>query len=150
MMWKTHLAFGGLIGLLLIPILKPSQPIIFFAIVLFASLLPDIDHPDSKLGRKVKIISKLFKHRGFFHSIFGVALFTLPFLYFKLDLIAIPLLIGYCSHLLGDLITLEGIMPFYPLRISVKGFMRVNSWTETGIFVLLLIFIVFIVKSMWF
>lgn len=150
MMWKTHLAFGGLIGLLLIPILKPYSIILFLSIILFASLLPDIDHPDSKVGRKVKIIGFLFKHRGFFHSIFGVALFTIPFIYFKLNIIAIPILIGYCSHLLGDLITLEGITPFYPLQINVKGFLKVNSWTETGLFFLLLILIVYIAKNMWF
>jgi inner membrane protein len=131
MMWKTHLAFGLVVALVLLPIFKPANNWIFVSLILFASLLPDIDHTESKFGRKVKIIGYLFKHRGIFHSIFAVALFSYPFYHFGYVNIALPILIGYVTHLVGDMITKQGIMPFYPIPLTVKGFMNTNSWTET-------------------
>jgi inner membrane protein len=150
MMWKTHLVFGFLVGLFLIPFLKPAYPFVFLAIVLFTSLLPDVDHPDSKYGRKVKWLSFVFKHRGVFHSIFGVALFVVPFWYFGLEIIWIPVLVGYVSHLVGDMVTLQGIRPFYPFKLTISGTLRVNSWTETFFLIVFVLLAGWRVYVLWF
>jgi len=54
MLFKTHLVFSLLIGLLTYNYFKLNY-IIFILIILFTGILPDIDHPKSKLGRKLKI-----------------------------------------------------------------------------------------------
>ena len=67
MQFKTHLLFGMFLGLLVLPILNPNNSILFVMLVLIGSALPDIDHPNSKVGKWFKPIGWLFEHRGFFH-----------------------------------------------------------------------------------
>jgi membrane-bound metal-dependent hydrolase YbcI (DUF457 family) len=43
-------------------------------LIVFAGVLPDIDHPGSELGRWVKPVGKILPHRGITHSILGVGL----------------------------------------------------------------------------
>lgn len=43
-------------------------------LVVFAGVLPDVDHPGSELGRWVKPVSWFLPHRGITHSILGVGL----------------------------------------------------------------------------
>ena len=47
-------------------------PLIIF--VVFAGVMPDIDHPSSELGRYFKPIAYTLPHRGITHSFFGSAL----------------------------------------------------------------------------
>ncbi|MBW0282203.1 MULTISPECIES: metal-dependent hydrolase [Shewanella] len=88
-------------------------------VVAIASLLPDIDHPESKLGRRIKPIStilSLFSHRGITHSLWAVGLMVWLLASHQADSIASQaLVIGYLSHLLGDAVTPAGIRPFWPL-----------------------------------
>ncbi len=138
MLWKTHLVVAFLVGLVLLPYLNPQNQILYIALILFGSLLPDIDHPDSKLGKKVKIIGFLFEHRGFFHSIFALILLVLPFMILKLEYIAWPLGIGYLSHILADALTLQGIMFLHPLtRWKLSGFIKSGGLIEKVLFLIL-------------
>lgn len=92
-------------------------------------LLPDIDHPTSKVGRKVPLISKtinaLFGHRGFTHTLVAGLLFTY-FLFLCSTILpdmiqafflpfGLGLAVGYFSHLLLDMLTVSGIPLFYPI-----------------------------------
>lgn len=136
MMFKTHLAFGFLLGLLGLHYVQPENQLLYMALVLFGSALPDIDHPRSVVGRKVKIVAFLFEHRGFFHSLFAVILAAgaaaafLPLNY------AYALSLGYFSHLLIDAVTLEGIMPFHPLtRWRIHGFLRTGAFYEVVVLI---------------
>lgn len=94
-------------------------------LALASALLPDLDHPNSLLGRRLPWISgplsRLFGHRGCTHSllavgvgVWGLAQFQGP------GLISVAakdaLIIGYLSHLLGDWLTPAGIPLFWPLR----------------------------------
>jgi len=45
-------------------------------LVIFASIAPDVDHPNSELGSKFTFLSAIFPHRGVTHSFFGVAVFS--------------------------------------------------------------------------
>lgn len=70
---------------------------IFF--ILIGSLLPDIDHPRSMLGR-LNIFARLMTHRGFCHTLAGCVMLSLPFIYIH-D--AAPyVFLGSISHLFGD------------------------------------------------
>lgn len=144
MMFRTHLAFGFLIGLLSLKILDVSHPIIFLVLVTLFSSLPDIDHPKSKIGRKFFFISWpisiIFKHRGFFHSLFPPLILFFVFYYFNLIFLAFAIAIGYISHLLGDALTKEGINFLHPLStFRIQGPLRTGAMIETILFALIVV-----------
>ncbi|WP_043157375.1 metal-dependent hydrolase [Aeromonas diversa] len=90
---------------------------------LLGGLLPDLDHPKSVLGQWLPFISRplarLFGHRGFTHSLLATGLVlwgvqsSLPG---GPEGVKKALLLGYLSHLLGDLLTPAGIPLLWPLR----------------------------------
>lgn len=89
-------------------------------------LLPDIDHPRSFLGQRLKWLShpiaRVFGHRGFTHSFLavlgGIALFHLnlpsngviPADVFQ------GLILGYLSHIAADMLTPAGVPLLWPCR----------------------------------
>ncbi len=142
MLYKTHLAFGFLAGLFAIKFFNPDNQLLFMTIVLFGSIFPDIDHPESKLGRKAKIFSFLFEHRGFFHSfIFLILVDIILFLFLKQYLILIYAFnIGFISHLIADMVNHMGIMPLHPFsKFRIKGFIKTGALMETLLFFILII-----------
>lgn len=142
MLFKTHLAFGFLLGLFAIEFLNPTNQLLFITIILLSSIFPDIDHPNSKIGNKARIFSFLFEHRGFFHSLIFLVLVNIPlFLFLKQYLIYIYAFnIGFISHLIIDIINHMGIMPFHPLsRFRIKGFVKTGRLFETLLFIVLII-----------
>ena len=138
MMFKTHLAFSILVVLLILIFFDIPNKIIFVFVIALSSSFPDIDSDKSKIGRKLPLISKIinliFGHRKFFHSVFiplilFLALYTIDFY------ISLAIFIGYLTHLLGDSITNEGIMPFYPLsKFNISGLLKTNSILEFLLF----------------
>lgn len=132
-MGRTHMAFGFLAGLLFYSILG-QQWWVFIPIATIASLLPDIDHENSKINRMIPItrwLPKLFKHRGFFHSIFPPLLLFIIFHQANLDIIGIPLTIGYLSHLFSDCLTLMGLNLLHPIStLRIQGFIRTDGIME--------------------
>lgn len=132
MLFHTHLAFAFLIGLIAIPYINTANPIIFMAILLFAGILPDIDHAGSKIGRWFKPIGWIFEHRGFFHSALGtIALTIAVYLITKNITYATAFILGYTSHLLADAITDSGIMFLHPFsKRRFAGFFRTGSFFE--------------------
>jgi len=142
MMFKTHVAFGFLAGILTIDYLSPANQILFISLVMLGAILPDIDHPNSKIGSKFKIIGFLFEHRGFFHSFLMIPLISVLIFYFTRSYTLImPLGIGYGSHLISDAVTKEGIMPLHPLtKIRIRGFIRTGGALEYILFFLIIIF----------
>ena len=129
----THAAIGLVTGTLLMLWYGNDISIIFFT--LLGALIPDIDHPTSLLGRYVKPIGYLARHRGFFHSLFAAALITglTQLLLAPLGVnepYAIAFFIGYLSHLFFDAITKEGIQPFYPAKQRIQGRTKVGSIKE--------------------
>ncbi|MEW6063550.1 MAG: metal-dependent hydrolase [Nanoarchaeota archaeon] len=134
-MFKTHLAFGFLIAMFALQYLHPSNQILFLALVLFSSIFPDIDHPKSKLGKYVPFNSILLEHRGFFHSFLILPLISLLLVLFSKTGYAIPVIIGYGSHLFSDAVTKEGIMPLHPLsKYKIKGFIETGKSLEYVLF----------------
>jgi inner membrane protein len=116
--------------------------ILFLVIVILAGSIPDIDTPNSKIGKKLPIVSHLFKfffgHRGFVHSIFIPLVLLGTFLYFDLPFIAWGIFIGSISHLIGDMITKEGITPLHPLiKFRIHGFIRTGKITEKILFIII-------------
>ncbi|KEY58427.1 metal-dependent hydrolase [Serratia sp. DD3] len=93
---------------------------------LLTSLLPDIDHPKSLLGQRLRWIAipiaRIFGHRGFTHSLLAI---VGGMLLLQLDVYGrwlIPadvlhaMIIGYFSHLLADALTPAGVPLLWPCR----------------------------------
>jgi membrane-bound metal-dependent hydrolase YbcI (DUF457 family) len=72
-----------------------------FVFTLFGSLLPDIDHTRSTLGR-FNPFARWMKHRGKTHTLIGSILLCMPFLVFGGLLPFGFVLLGCVSHLVGD------------------------------------------------
>ena len=144
MMFKTHMAFGLLIGLILVNIIKIPYQLIFVFLVAVFSSLPDIDHPKSRLGRKLFFLSwpinLVFKHRGFFHSIFPPIALFLILSSFGLIFFGLAIAVGYLAHLVGDSITKEGINFLYPFTsFRIRGPIRTGQISEVFIYFIIII-----------
>ncbi len=143
MLFRSHIAFSFLVGLIFINILNPSNQILFIILVLFGSALPDIDQPKSKIGKKFKIIAFLFKHRGIFHSVFMALIISFGFYLFTGYFSAF--LLGYLSHLIADALTVTGIAFLYPFSNKrVRGFIKTGSIMENLVFLAFIIGIIYI------
>ncbi|MFK8007938.1 MAG: metal-dependent hydrolase [Saprospiraceae bacterium] len=113
--------FGGIAG---INILEKWEYII---ICIVFSLLPDIDHPGSIMGRVFKPISKFinrnYGHRTITHNLaaLGVVCFFAWLVSKGLKTEApITFLVfgGYFSHLIFDMMTVAGVPLFYPWALN--------------------------------
>lgn len=147
MLFLTHLLFGVLIALTAKDFLFGGNYPIFFLLVLLGSVLPDIDEESSKItkwsGIIGRIISFFSKHRGFFHSLLFVVLVTLVAKYFLKEYYAWGLLLGLAGHLFSDGLTRKGVNFFYPFsKLKMKGWLRVGSWEEMIVILLLVLLIV--------
>ncbi|MCE5089969.1 metal-dependent hydrolase [Staphylococcus devriesei] len=124
---KTHVSAGLLVGALTtehfhIDIFS-TVTVICLAIV--SSLLPDICHTRSKVGRQFKVLSVLinlfFGHRTFTHSLLFLGLII-----FLLNLIQTPTyylvsIIGaMASHVILDMLTPRGVKLLYPIPLTIK------------------------------
>lgn len=113
--------------------------------VILGSLLPDIDEPESYIGKRLipiaEIIGKLFGHRGASHYLIVPLCFFIIALLIsgKTALFLTGLSFGYLFHILGDLMTLGGIKGlFYPFGQKHKKYVllpqkfrfRTNTTTE--------------------
>ena len=120
-----------------------------------SALLPDIDEPQSYIGRRLKLISNIFKaffgHRGFTHSILGFLSFTLLFYFIFIYTVGLPLvaiiffIMGYAIHLLEDLLTTNGIPLFSPFNnkrfsLSLLKTQGLGEYIFRFIFILLFLY----------
>jgi inner membrane protein len=140
MMFITHMSLALFIGLLLTnKFLLPVNKYVFLAIIVFASLLPDIDSAYSLLGRKTKVVSMAFRHRGVIHSLFVMIIFSAILLIITHNLYYLSaFVIGYFSHLMLDSITPKGIPLFWPSKKRLRGSLRTTGFFD---WLLLLIFL---------
>jgi inner membrane protein len=146
MLIKTHIAIT-VFGILLL-ILSVEHKIIFVAVALIATFLPDIDSRYSVIGkRKLNRILQFFtKHRGIIHSLVFLILITLILL-FILPVAALGFFLGYGLHLFADSFTVNGITPFYPIsRKKTNGFIVTGKISERLVFI---VFIILDVILLW-
>ena len=155
MLGKSHLLVGIAGGIVLDSIFQVSGPpligssnitiellvkkIIFYLMVAFGALLPDIDNAHSTYGRKLGWVSKEIQHvaghRTIFHSLLGLALgsalaiglqqlviYLLSQRGFVLsaqfigdsNLVLIAVLFGCILHIIADGLTEGGVPLFWP------------------------------------
>ena len=143
---KGHIALSLLAAIPTSSLLEGyNNKFIFLIAVVFGSLLPDIDEPNSYIGRRFSFIAfplKILgvKHRTLTHYlIFPLFIFLISFfLEGVYKLIAVGIAFGVLMHDVGDLLTKSGIKCFfYPflkdktIRLLPKEFaFYTNSITE--------------------
>jgi len=144
MLIKTHLAITLFLALLFVPFV--SYPLLFLAVALIATYLPDIDSKNSKIGNHfiLRPFQWFAEHRGFVHSFTFLILITIGLVLF-LPLFALPLFLGYSSHLIADSFTLEGIKPFYPIKKTSSGSILTGSIFETNVFIVFILVDIFLI-----
>ncbi|MDQ7003588.1 MAG: metal-dependent hydrolase [Ghiorsea sp.] len=108
------------------------------------ALAPDIDHRGSKVGRMFGplswLVSSLFKHRGFTHSLLMLLIlaWTVDRYLSPHEMLGYAFIAGVASHILGDMLTKKKVMFLWPVPIYI-GFpiMRTGSKMEMPIAVIL-------------
>ena len=133
MMGRTHMAFGFLAGMLTFPLFGANW-LLFVSLATVAALFPDVDHENSKINKILPVtrwIPKFFQHRGFFHSLFAVAIIYLVFAITKHTNIGTPIAIGYAAHLASDCLTQAGCNLLHPAsNFRISGFVRTDGAME--------------------
>lgn len=137
MLFRTHFTIALFVGILLTRFFE--NKILFIILVVCFGLLADLDTPFSKIGRRkcFRPIQWLAGHRKIFHSFFLVGLFSAVLFLFS-EFLMWCCLIGYSSHLIADMFTIQGIQPLYPLEYKIKGFIKTGSFGELVVFVITL------------
>src|SRR5580698_10778749 len=115
MMARSHVVVGLATWVAMAPVLHlpPLDPV-YLGLVAAGSLLPDIDHPQSWVGRRTRPIStaiaSTFSHRGITHSAIAVIGLTMLLLHVGYRRGGVSaLVIGYLSHLAADMLTPRGL-----------------------------------------
>jgi inner membrane protein len=122
MMAGSHIALGAAAWFVTAPRFGlPQLDPLSLGLAVLGSLLPDIDHPKSWVGKRVwpvsLVCSKLFGHRGLTHSLIAIAgCLTLLNSEILPLTVAAPLVVGYLSHLAADLLTPGGLRLTWPLK----------------------------------
>lgn len=101
-----------------------KNPWLFFFTVFFA-ILPDIDHTKSPIGKAfypiAKILDKKFGHRTITHSlvfylVLGLIVSYVEKIFSNSHDVSLIFWFAYLSHILFDMMTVQGVPFFYPFR----------------------------------
>lgn len=163
MMAKTHSMGGMLAGTMTFGVCStmlntdittsPILTITYLTCSVIGSLLPDIDHPESKVGRKVKpiskIINKAFGHRGATHAPIVIGSITLilltlssVFLWNRVaDAAILGTFIGAISHVALDTLNKGGTPLLYPIKKGKFNILNIGTGgkIESGVYLVLLV-----------
>src|SRR5699024_2158174 len=117
--------------------------VVILSAAVTGSVVPDICHTKSYIGRRLPIISFIFSiifgHRSFTHSLLFLLLN-----FMILDIIAVPTVfivsyaVGILSHLILDMMTKKGLSYFYPF----KNLISLGIYYKTGDIFFYLLFMV--------
>lgn len=135
----THAAIGAMVGYQIAD--WPGA-----GIGAIAALLPDIDHPQSLLGRRLWpvawTINQVMGHRGALHSLAALLLVSAAASVMLPDW-WIVIAAGYASHLAADALTVSGVPLLWPIRARIRLLgIRTGGIIEHAINVLLCVLLV--------
>lgn len=129
--------------------------ILYIYALSFGSVFPDIDQPQSYLGKRVPFIShqinSKFHHRGFTHSLLFIYIIVFLFLFLSIVLklfyspiyisfsiyiftIEFGFILGCVSHIFFDMFNCSGVCLLYPsnkkYRLPLVPVIKLNSSSE--------------------
>ncbi|MCM2674230.1 metal-dependent hydrolase [Alkalicoccobacillus plakortidis] len=136
---KTHL-MGGLAACAVVETVVDGSDLspLFYLSGMVGAFLPDICHVHSTIGRRLpllsRIVSFLFGHRTFTHSILFLAVVYGLLHVFLPDArnVQLGLFAGMISHIILDMATVRGVKLFFPfsLRVRLPLFIRTGGKFE--------------------
>jgi inner membrane protein len=119
--WREHIIYGVFVAWIISVLLNFNifERIIYFLLVPFGAILPDIDMPTTKMGRKVKLLSKFINkkvgHRTLTHSLFFITVvYYSNIIAFGINIVSTAIMIGCVTHIFFDLMTPMGEPLAYP------------------------------------
>jgi len=136
---STHMAGGAVAALTFLTIAHPdiTQPHLALAaagVGIVGGLLPDIDHPNSIISKKLKpvsaLVTTLFSHRGLFHApalyliFWALWLWKCPSAYVMYGNCAFA---GIASHLALDFLNPMGIPLFLPFDTERRNLLKIRT-----------------------
>lgn len=119
MLRRTHLALGLALAFYFLPVIK-SDKLIFFAVVIVASMLPDIESGFSSPGKKMFGL-KTGAHKNYLLHTYTLLIPVTIIIALYYPTIALPFFVGYSFHLFIDSFSPQGIRPFWPFKTLSKG-----------------------------
>lgn len=139
----------------------------FLAVCVFASILPDLDHTKSIIGKAIypiaRFIDRKYGHRTITHSLtfFLPAVLIFGFLelnfinpYFERSGLSFTMVFGFSmfSHFILDMLTIKGIPLFYPFMrnpcvIPANPTMRIKSGNLKQESIVMMLFVMVIFSS---
>lgn len=134
MLAPTHVIFSILC---ISTVLQTIDPLIL-SIGGAISLLPDIDHTQSIYGRLFfpisKQIHKRFGHRTITHSWIAILIILAIscIIWIFAPMCAYAIFYGYICGILGDMLTKNGVLFFFPIKIPTIIFRNPNFRFKTG------------------
>jgi inner membrane protein len=122
LLYKTHVVGGFIAGYLL------TGNLAFSAVSAVFALLPDIDSPQSYIGRKIPIsyaAKKVFGHRQAVHSLIAAIVFSAAGLLLQRwvhwpSWFAVAVFTGYASHLALDTFNPQGVPWLWPWKFRFR------------------------------
>ncbi|MTT31296.1 metal-dependent hydrolase [Terrilactibacillus sp. BCM23-1] len=151
---KTHIV-GGLAAALISVQYEPTlDPFLVLPFATLGSLLPDICHSGSKIGRKLPVLARLirifFGHRTMTHSLlFLIIIGYLGYRFVPYSDLTTGLMIGIISHLILDAATKQGIKLLFPLSMSIKLPITTHTGSRTEKLIRHLLSLYIIVQSLF-
>lgn len=168
MRYQTHLLTSVTAGVALTHFTAIEPSVGLFVGILAGSLLPDIDEPQSYVGRRTSVqvmnkrvglssvIKSIFGHRGFTHSLLATLFVFIPY-FFSLQYsgdfhvfaqtASMGLGFGYLFHILGDMLSKSGVPLFMPItkkKIKIPLYITGN-FSEKIIFFLSAVALMYLV-----
>lgn len=140
MMFITHISFAIFTGLMAVKFSSlPVSKYFFLLAMVLGSLLPDLDSATSFIGKKFKLVSLFFKHRGMMHSIVFMTGFSIIFFLITKDFYYfLAFAAGYLSHLLLDSLTPSGVAFFWPSKVRTRGTFKTTGLVDIILLVVLI------------
>ena len=133
MLGKTHLLYGAVTGLAI-----GNGDLKILGLTMLGSIISDIDHPNSLIGRKIPIIPNLLPHRGPTHSLIFIGVSLLLNLYFG---------IGVAVHCMLDMMTRGGLRLLWPAKFNIR--FPLARFVRTGGMFELLFDIIGVILLVW-
>lgn len=159
---RTHLLAGTALGIALATYWQPlpvMDTVIIAGASMLGSLLPDADHPNARIHRLLivtRLVPHLSEHRGITHALWVPALIAMGAHYGNLDPLpyyaVLALAIGYLSHILLDMLTVNGVKALYPIKRDYRIApvrIRTGGLLERGLEIALLVVIVVQCSTMY-
>lgn len=145
MMVYTHVLFAVLSLKVLESTLGFNAGAAAYAAAAIASILPDIDHPNSYIGKRALLLSETVYsavgHRTLTHSLVGLVAAGVLSLFIEASTglsVTIPFIVGHASHILSDMLNDAGVALLYPsprrYHLLPESFrIRTSSAAETAL-----------------